>query len=210
MVDRWRPTATALLLANLVPLVGVLFFEWNVFVVVFLFWLENVIVGVFNVLRMLWVERGAETVPAAKFVSIPFFIVHYGMFTAGHGVFVFALFGGAMAASGGLFPSGAAIVEVITEHGLWVAVGALALSHAFSFVRNYVAEQEYRRVTLQQLMMQPYGRVVVLHLTIIGGGFLVALLGAPVFGLVLLVVLKVGMDVSAHLKEHTRFEAVRG
>ena len=205
MLERWRPTATALVLANLIPLLGVMLFGWDVFVIVFLFWLENVIVGVFNVLRMLWVERGVETMPLAKIFVIPFFVFHYGMFTAVHGVFVFALFGSGV--SNNLFPTVVSIVDVIQEHRLWIAVAALLLSHGFSFVRNYVAAQEYRRVTLKQLMGQPYGRVVVLHIAIIGGGFLVMALGAPVFGLALLVVLKVIMDVGAHLREHTRLEA---
>jgi hypothetical protein len=202
MLERWRPTATALVLANIIPLAGVVLFGWDVFAIVFLFWLENVIVGLFNVLRMLWVERGAETMPLAKVVVIPFFVFHYGMFTAVHGVFVFALFGSGM--SNSFFPTVVSVVDVIQAHGLWLAVGALFLSHGFSFVRNYVAEREYRRVTLKQLMGQPYGRVVVLHIAIIGGGFLVMAFGAPVFGLALLVALKVVMDVGAHLREHTR------
>jgi hypothetical protein len=208
LLEQWRPTATALLLANLIPLAGVLAFDWDVFALVFLFWLENVVVGVFNVLRMFWVQRGAERRPLAKVVVIPFFCFHYGMFTAVHGVFVFALFGSGF--SGDLFPSVQMVMQVIDEHALWVAVGALVLSHAFSFVRNYVSEGEYRRVTLQQLMSQPYARVVVLHIAIIGGGFLVMALGAPVLGLLLLVVLKVAVDVSAHLREHAKLAPVEG
>jgi hypothetical protein len=59
------------------------------------------------------------------------------------------------------------------------------------------------------LMSQPYGRIVVLHLTIMGGGFLMMALGSPTVGLVLLVVLKIGLDLSAHLRERRKF-AVSG
>lgn len=41
-----------LVAANLVPLVGVLFWDWSVFEVVVLYWLENVIIGVINILKM--------------------------------------------------------------------------------------------------------------------------------------------------------------
>jgi len=116
MLERWRPTATALLVANLIPVAGVLLFGWDVFALVFLFWFENVVVGVFNVLRMLWVERGAERMPAAKFFVIPFFCFHYGMFTAVHGVFVFALFGSGP--TGNPFPSVASVVGAIEENAL--------------------------------------------------------------------------------------------
>jgi hypothetical protein len=35
------------------PLIGVLAHHWTVFAVVLLYWCENVVLGVFNVLRML-------------------------------------------------------------------------------------------------------------------------------------------------------------
>jgi len=200
---RWLPSATALVIANLIPLAGVVFFGWDVFVVVFLFWLENVIVGFFNLLRMLWVERGAEQFPLAKLFVMPFFLVHYGMFTAIHGVFVLVLFGGMMQ-RGADFPTVQTVTDLVTQYHLWLPVLALFASHGYSFVANYVAQQEYRRVTLRDLMGQPYGRVVVLHLTLLFGGFLVMALQQPVVGAFLLVVLKVGLDVRAHLREHAR------
>jgi len=203
IATRWIPSATALVAANLIPVGGVVFFGWNVFAVVFLFWLENVVVGFFNLLRMLWVERGAEESPGAKFFAMPFFLVHYGMFTAIHGVFVLTLFGG-QEVSGMGFPTIDTVVQVIAEYHLWLAVLALFASHGYSFVTNYLAEQEYRRVTLQGLMGQPYGRVVVLHLTILFGGFLAMALQQPAVGALLLVVLKVGLDLRAHLREHAR------
>jgi len=204
-LSRWNSSATALVLANLVPLAGVVFLDWDVFVIVFLFWLENVVVGFFNLLRMLWVERGAEPFPLAKLFVMPFFLVHYGMFTAIHGVFVLVLFGG-MAQQGAGFPTVRTVLDLVTRYHLWIPVLALVASHGYSFVTNYVARQEYRRVTLQQLMQQPYSRVVVLHLTILLGGFLVMALRLPVVGAFLLVVLKIGVDLRAHLREHARLE----
>lgn len=207
LLSRWTSSATALVLANLVPLAGVLLFGWDVFVVVFLFWLENVVVGFFNLLRMLWVERGAERFPLAKLFVMPFFLVHYGMFTAIHGVFVLVLFGG-MADRVSGFPTVRSVTEIVSQYHLWIPVLALFASHGYSFVANYVARQEYRRVTLQQLMQQPYSRVVVLHLTILLGGFLVMALKLPMVGALLLVVLKIGVDLRAHLREHARLEPV--
>ncbi|NIA27398.1 MAG: hypothetical protein GWP02_05020 [Desulfobulbaceae bacterium] len=48
-----RPSAIILILANLVPLAGVLFLGWRVFDVIILYWAENVVIGVINVLRMI-------------------------------------------------------------------------------------------------------------------------------------------------------------
>ena len=73
---------------------GVLLLGWPVFVVMALFWFENVVIGGLNVLRMLvsGVRMGAAGVVGALFIGA-FFTVHYGLFTAVHGVFVVMLFG---------------------------------------------------------------------------------------------------------------------
>jgi len=42
-----------LIAANLIPLAGVLAWDWSVFHVVVVYWLENVIIGVINVLKMI-------------------------------------------------------------------------------------------------------------------------------------------------------------
>jgi hypothetical protein len=44
-----------------------------------------------------------------------------------------------------------------------------------------------------------------LHLAILGGGFLVMALGSPQFALALLVLLKIGFDLNAHLRERRKF-----
>jgi len=47
------PSLFALLVANAFPIAGVLFLGWKVFPLVLLYWLENVVVGGFNVAKML-------------------------------------------------------------------------------------------------------------------------------------------------------------
>src|SRR2546427_9598209 len=47
------PSLVALVVANALPLVGVLFLGWTVFPLVLLYWLENVVVGGFNVAKLL-------------------------------------------------------------------------------------------------------------------------------------------------------------
>jgi fatty acid desaturase len=51
-------------------------------------------------------------------------------------------------------------------------------------------------------MHAPYKRIVVLHVAIIAGGFLVTLLGSPAALLVALVALKTGMDIMLHNRSH--------
>jgi len=85
----------ALVTANLAPVYGVLFLGWKVFPLIMLFWLENVIVGGMNILKMIFASSSDKTQWMGKIFIIPFFCLHYGMFTFVHGIFVVGLFGGA-------------------------------------------------------------------------------------------------------------------
>jgi hypothetical protein len=85
-----------------------------------------------------------------------------------------------------------------------VAFGAVALflSHGWSFLANYIGRGEFRTTSPSSAMSAPYGRVIVLHLTIIFGAFLIAAFGAPIGALLVLVVAKTILDLSLHLREH--------
>jgi hypothetical protein len=204
-----RPSVIFLLLANLVPLYGVLFLRWEIFPLLVLFWLENVIVGVFNVFKMILASPAQPVTWLAKVAAIPFFCIHYGLFTMVHGIFVFAVFGGIFTGDPS-FPDTGTVVQTLGEFQIGWAVLALLLSHFISFTVNYIGKGEYKQSSLNELMQQPYGRVVVLHVTILAGGFLIGFLGSPVIALVLLIALKSVIDVQAHLKEHAKFRAPAG
>jgi hypothetical protein len=279
--DLYRRTAAsrpaiALLLANAIPLVGVLFFGWSLITILVLFWIENGIVGFWNVPRILLARQSiAESLPGmvryagfdkaesaeaaallesrmreaqaqmtietsrgvrtinpsalllgrlggiAHAVLAVFFLIHYGLFWLVHGIFVFALptfFGGSRAECiggittlppgfppgsdlGGLQACGTPYGEVVWSN-VAIAAVALFLSHGASFLLNYVGGREYLTTSPARQMAAPYGRVVVLHLTIIFGAMAVAVLGAPIAALVVLVVLKTAFDLRLHLREH--------
>ena len=146
----------ALVVANIIPLIGVLFFGWSVWNILVIYWLENGIVGVINVLKMS-AATGDETTPgltfmvngrpsssATKFGLIPFFIVHYGIFWFVHGVFVLTL---------------PAFFSLMSDSGMTLDVGpvlfaaaGLAVSHGLSFWWNFLRGGEYRRTTAGALM----------------------------------------------------------
>jgi len=199
-------SAWVLVAANLVPVAGVLAWNWSVFALIALFWMENVIVGVFFALRMLLADPREPALWAAKLFLVPFFCFHYGMFTAIHGVFVFALFGGKA-----YDPHGLEVLEpamrAARDLGLWLPLAALLASHGFSFLWNYLWRGEFRRGKITELMARPYGRVVVLHLAIILGGIGTLALGSPLWALLVLLALKIGLDLKAHLKEHSKAQA---
>lgn len=101
----------------------------------------------------------------------------------------------------GTFATLARAIEIFSTP-LAYAAAALALSHAVSFVVNYLGGREYEHLDIRKLMMLPYGRIVVLLLTIIFGGFAALAFGEPVWLIVILVVIKMAGDLRMHLREH--------
>lgn len=259
-IQLYRRTATTrsallLLAANAIPVIGVMFLGWSLLTILVLYWLENGIVGFWNVLKINLARgsfvprlpempdeaalaatgnraqaaalryafnqaRQRRAVMAAASVSATsssgrlmsagrlalslFFLFHYGMFWFVHGIFVFALpaFGDGFGADGG----GNAFGEVNWDSVLIGGV-ALFLSHGASFLFNYIGRGEYMTASPSSLMGSVYGRVVVLHLTIIFGSFVVGLLGAPIGALLILVILKTGFDLGLHLRERRTADA---
>jgi hypothetical protein len=235
-VEFTNPSAISLLLANAVPLFGVLILGWSTFAIVVIYWAENVILGAINVLKMAvcspltedsdlsqfdedaigntirakLVEHGGKRKIvsrvhlAAKLFLIPFFVVHYGLFCFVHGIFVFDLLGGSFGLSGPFEFWSEAFERLRAEHLQW-AVLALGASHLLSFFTNFVYRGEYRHVSAPQLMIRPYGRVVVLHMAILLGAFATFALGSPVWMLVILIIGKTILDMGLHLAERKKY-----
>ena len=199
------PSSLVLIAANLLPLYGVLVLDWPVFPVLLLFWLENVVIGALNALRMLLADPSDLALWGTKLFMVPFFCFHYGLFTAVHGSFVVSMFGGGAYSrlDKDLIPV-TAVTRAIADFGLAPALGVLAASHVFSFLWNYLVRGEFRRASLSLQMMQPYARVIVLHFTILVGGMIAMVLGSPAWALLLLLGLKIHFDLSAHIKEHAK------
>ena len=166
-----------------------------------LFWFENVMIGVFNVAQML--AFGMKRIVINKdnplsFFGIlficAFFTVHYGLFTMGHGVFVFALFGDDNF-DGATLPPLSDIVQIFVQHNLVWAALTIILACGFTAVRQF--EKSKDALDVKVLMFAPYGRIIILHVVLIVGGLLAEALGAPIWALILLIVMKSAYDLVA-------------
>lgn len=192
---KFSTSSLALIVGNLVPIIGVLFFEWQLFPLILLYWLENVVIGVFNAIKMLTCS-GSESLSQRIFMTM-FFSFHYGMFCFGHGTFIVDLFGGDL-------DSIPAALQVIMQNGLQLALIALVVSHGFSFLQNYLIGGEFREMSVSEVMFSPYKRIIVLHVFIIFGGMGLQAFGVTQMGLIMLAIVKIVADLIAHKIEHKK------
>lgn len=168
-------------MANLVPILGVIFMDWDLALIMVLYWAENGVIGIYHLVKLKM--AGYNT------VGLLFFLMHYGVFWTVHGAFMIGLF-----VEGNLFDS-----EFMLNFLLGLTF--LFVSHGVSYMTNFVANEEYKR-NRGKLFMQPYTRVVILHLAILFGAFLALGLGQGMGPLIVLIIGKTVVDIFAHLKSH--------
>lgn len=187
-------SAWSLVAANAVALLGVLVLGWRLGEIMLLYWVESAVIGGFTVLKM-----AAKREWAALF-TVPFFLVHYGVFMTVHLIFLVAFF-----FESGIFAVVGGFLDMVAR--ISPAVLALVLSHGVSYWTNFLQAGERDRLSLNDIMGSPYPRIVVMHITILVGGMLAAALGSPLYALATLLVLKTCVDVAAHRRERRKAAA---
>ena len=207
----------SLILMNLIPLIGVFWFGWDTATIIFLYWLENVIIGVLNIPKifacrgvpqnrpnkrikgaiqtMSWEHR--ERPPKSRLIFLcVFFSFHYGMFCFGHYIFLKSTYKS--------LPGFNDFLPTLFSPLLFWSILGLTVSHVISMLVNFYGKREYEARTPNKQMFVPYSRIVLLHIVIILSGFVALATGQGLAVLVLLVLLKIGFDLAAHIVEHSK------
>lgn len=188
----------ALILVNLAPLLGIFFYSWDIFNVLFLYWTESAVIGFYNILKLIKAGLYLKVNILGIFFLIVFFIIHYGGFMIGHLVFIIAIANNAFSNPGVPFQPNLPIDRL----SLFILMLGLMISHGISFYQNFIKNREYIKIRqLGFVMMAPYKRIMVMHTTLLIGSFMIIPFKIP---LIFLVILKIVLDYSAHNKEHRK------
>ena len=192
-----------LIFSNLVPLIGAVFFHWDMSSIIFLYWLESSVIGLFNVAKMITIIHHN---PNQRFTPDPNFSVTLPAWPFGYGRVLFFLFHfGISMLVHGFFLTFSGLIKFInlnTVSSIIVAYFSMIISHGVSFYTNFISKKEYLRTSLTRQMFQPYGRVTVMHFTILFAAF-PFINNTSIVPVILLVVMKTIVDLFSHLKEHS-------
>lgn len=218
---KWDLPIITLIVANIIPIIGIIFLKWSLLYILLFYWMESAVIGFFNIIKMYMSKAMPVGVASyysknikgynkatSKFTGIfmkiifpPFFMIHYGGFMAAHLIFIFAISAGFNSINISEFQTAGAILTSIL-----IPLLALVISHGFSFFTNFIGKKEYLKVSIAELMILPYKRVIIMHITLLIGGFIMIITKAPVYVLILFILLKIFIDVKAHNKEHLKIE----
>ncbi len=171
-----KPAEWFVVLANLLPVVGVWFFGWSATEAFIVYALETLIIGAITVLKLgiatiskskdTWYNQGNSSQVSGLFF-IFFFIIHYGLFA----LVQTSIFAG----SANINPPNKGQTwfffhwyEYINSDTALMLVG-LGASHFLRSLVPFVREKRYIDQPMMLIMFQPYGRVFVQQFTIILG-----------------------------------------
>ncbi len=191
--------------SNLLTLVLAILFDWSFGVIMFAYWAESIIIGIFTALKLIMSMIKGNLLDNKAFglligvFGIGFFIFHYGMFHIVYLVFltifsstfeVFKLHEGA-------------IGSIITMASIFF------LSHGYSFYQNTLKKKdgEIQKNTFGAILTKPYSRIIPMHLTIIFGSFVIFWFSTTldvqkIVLLILFIGLKTFADLKLHQKKH--------
>lgn len=203
---RWLPLGS-LILANLWELAGVLFFGWDAFLLVAVYWAENVILGFFTLPRLALSRSAMRNTGRGmrffeKALALPFFVVHYGVFTLGHGMAI-----GGIAREVSVPPGRSKYIFTWFYEGarsellpLWIALGLIAWTHASALIADLLRGTPKER-DIQDAMFAPYPRILILHVSFFAGALLLIATSAPRAFAAGLVLIKIVADLWTYRKE---------
>jgi hypothetical protein len=192
--------------ANLVPAIGVIWWGWDAFVLLILYWLETAIIGFWTIVGIL-TGANAPAVSgrrvtggfglAARLIFAVFITVHAGIFMLVHFIFLWALFSGAWA--GRVHGVGSFISELVIGTDLWIPLAFMFIVHGYTMfapaVRSRLGIDSGPQPAGNDAVNGLYIRIVVMQFTIIIGAWFAMLAGDTVGPLLLLVLLKTLVDV---------------
>lgn len=196
------PTTWFLLFSNLLTIFFAVLLNWNLIEVLWIYWGQSVIIGVFNFLKMLKISLSSKEndfFSAIQLFRSCFFLIHYGGFHLGYLIFLL------------VFSFSPGILGVSSLNFLFfvpfflIAMSVFFVNHLFSFL--YYSKKldlfgRDKNILINKLMFSPYARIVPMHLTIIFGTMFIAFGFFNSFVLVFFLLLKTFADIKMHISEH--------
>jgi hypothetical protein len=134
-----------IILANLVSMIGVIFWEWGTVSVIVLFWIETLFIGFFAVLSIGLAQVKPEDEFFSKWRLIPFFMLSYGLFAGLQGILML------------LFVVNNTR-EIFTQ-GFSISIIGVFLGRLIAFLMQYIVSKRYKESNPAHLLFAPYCRL---------------------------------------------------
>ena len=175
--------------ANLIPVYGVLFENWNAKQVFLVYCLETIIIGIFNLIKMgivtavrktdTWYNGPTKSQQHGLFFMF-FFLVHYGIFVAVQMGIFFGVSNMVEDGSINVFSFFYKWPQLLGNDA-YIMLAGFIISYGFSMFYNFVMTGQYRTISLMHLMFQPYIRIFIQQITVLLGSIFLSFGAGSIF-----------------------------
>lgn len=181
-----------LIAANLLPVIGVWYFNWNPAEVFMVYALETIIIGFFTLIKMgivtlvrktdIWYNKGSTQLVSGLFFML-FFMAHYGMFVVIQTGMFITISGIGKEFHLGFFEFFLHWPSYFKGDLLYMLLGFF-ISYGFNLYWNFIRPGIYRNVPMMLLMFQPYERIFVQQFIVILGSMFLTFGAGKIFILI--------------------------
>lgn len=193
----WDSSTVFLFITNVLMIIVAIIFNWNVMTLLWTYWVQSVIIGFFNVIKIINLKDDNATIILendtseqknnilTKLFFSGLFCVHYGFF---HLVYAFFL-----------FVMGYVGKNVNLDiNGILLFSGIFFLNHLFSYI---ITPNKETIKDIGNVMFKPYLRIIPMHLTLMFGVILI-LFGQNILLLIIFMGIKTILDIGSHKIVH--------
>lgn len=183
----------SLIIANLIPVIGVWLLNWSAKEVFLVYCFETIIIGFFTLLKMLitgliikkdaWETTGGSSTKQPFWFFMLFFLLHYGLFVSVQMGIFFAVSGIGDEAGITFFNFFSKWPSLLTNDA-YIMLGVFIVSYGFRLTTDFILTGDYKISSLGYLMFQPYGRIFIQQVTVIIGSMFLSFGAAKIFILV--------------------------
>ena len=179
--------------------------EIEAYAVLFGYFLETIVIGIFNCFKMYSCYKHNDKT-AKVFGLILFFIFHYGFFIAVQSVFLFAFFS---------FDGNSFVKEpfhlienfdaVLRLEGMPLIISVLFVSQLIKYIFDFQIPKKYNTYKVKDIMFKPYLRIIIQQFTVLLAGFFIIFSGGSLAAALLLILLRAIIDfILVAIREDTR------
>lgn len=191
-------TSWFILIHNLLPVIGVLFFGFDAGSIIFIYVAETVIIGILTIPRILLAEKNPDSTPGAdgrsglggRIFIMFFFLVHYNAFNFGQIQFIIPMISKGEGSALSIFFN-----FIYQNEFMHYALLSVFVTHTVSLISDYILPKVYKTVSPVAIMFLPYPRIFIQQFVAIFGGFVLLALDAPVILLIMLQLLKAAVEI---------------
>ena len=160
--------------------------------ILFAYFLETIIIGIFNALKMFWSIRFGKS---TGYALIFFFLFHYGFFIAIQSIFGFSMFS---IEDTVFIKEPFNLLEnyttILNLEGIKYALPAIIFTYLGKFVTDFIQKKKYLKFTAQEIMFKPYVRIFIQQFVVIIAFFFIVFGNVGVIAAILLILFRLLVD----------------